>query len=172
MKDQEGQIRIYVACLAAYNNGILHGRWIDADQNISAIQSEVAAMLKASPVMDAEEYAIHDHEGFEGITIAEYQGLESVAELAAFVAEHGALGGALMAYFGDLEEAQEAIEERYAGEYESLAFFAQELTEQTTQIPDSLHFYIDWERMARDMAISDVLAIETGFGCVHVFWNH
>lgn len=23
--------RIYVACLAAYNNGHLHGRWIDAD---------------------------------------------------------------------------------------------------------------------------------------------
>ena len=23
--------RIYVACLAAYNNGILHGVWIDAD---------------------------------------------------------------------------------------------------------------------------------------------
>lgn len=25
--------RIYVACLAAYNNGSLHGRWIDADQD-------------------------------------------------------------------------------------------------------------------------------------------
>ena len=24
------QPRIYVACLAAYNNGCLHGRWIDA----------------------------------------------------------------------------------------------------------------------------------------------
>jgi Antirestriction protein (ArdA) len=24
--------RIYVACLAAYNNGRLHGEWIDADQ--------------------------------------------------------------------------------------------------------------------------------------------
>ena len=24
--------RIYVACLAAYNNGYLHGAWIDADQ--------------------------------------------------------------------------------------------------------------------------------------------
>ena len=25
--------KIYVACLASYNAGILHGRWIDADQD-------------------------------------------------------------------------------------------------------------------------------------------
>jgi Antirestriction protein (ArdA) len=24
------EYRIYVACLAAYNNGYLHGKWIDA----------------------------------------------------------------------------------------------------------------------------------------------
>ena len=27
---QTEQPRIYVACLAAYNNGILHGAWIEA----------------------------------------------------------------------------------------------------------------------------------------------
>ena len=27
--------RIYVACLAAYNNGRLHGRWIDATTRIT-----------------------------------------------------------------------------------------------------------------------------------------
>ena len=26
------QPRIYVACLAAYNNGILHGAWIEATE--------------------------------------------------------------------------------------------------------------------------------------------
>jgi antirestriction protein len=52
--------RIYVACLAAYNNGYLHGAWIDADQDTDQIRDEIAAMLARSPVEDVEEYAIHD----------------------------------------------------------------------------------------------------------------
>jgi len=56
--------RIYVACLAAYNAGRLHGRWIDAAQDAADIQAEVRKMLAASPQADAEEWAIHDYEGF------------------------------------------------------------------------------------------------------------
>ena len=56
--------RIYVACLAAYNNGYLHGAWVDATQDAWAIWGVVQKMLAASPVADAEEWAIHDHEGF------------------------------------------------------------------------------------------------------------
>ena len=172
MKNQQGEIRIYVACLAAYNNGILHGCWINADQDVDGIWSSIAAMLKASPIEEAEEYAIHDYEGFEGAPVSESQGIESVAELAAFIAEHGALGGKLVEYFGDLAEARAAIEDHYAGQYRSLADFAQELTEQTTEIPANLQFYVDWERMANDLAINDVLSIETDFECIHVFWGH
>jgi antirestriction protein len=129
-------------------------------------------MLKASPIAGAEEYAIHDYEGFEGASLSEYQGIESVAELAAFIAEHGELGGKLVEYFGDLDAAREAIEDHYAGQYQSVADFAQELTEQSAEIPKALEYYIDWERMARDLAINDVLTIETGFECVHIFWRH
>ncbi|MEH6808999.1 MAG: antirestriction protein ArdA, partial [Hyphomonas oceanitis] len=50
--------RIYVACLAAYNGGRLHGRWIDATEH-EAVWKEVRAMLAASPEPDAEEWAIH-----------------------------------------------------------------------------------------------------------------
>ena len=171
MEDQQGEIRIYVACLASYNNGILHGCWIDAEQEPDDIRSGIAAMLKASPIAGAEEYAIHDYEGFEGASLSEYQGIDSVAELAAFIAEHGELGGKLIEYFGDLDAAREAIEDHYAGEYKSLADFAQELTEQSTEIPKALECYIDWERMARDLEINDVLTIETGFESVHIFWR-
>ena len=37
--------RIYVACLAAYNNGYLHGAWIDADQGADEIRSGPAPVL-------------------------------------------------------------------------------------------------------------------------------
>ena len=172
MEQAEGEIRIYVACLASYNNGILHGVWIDATQSVEAIYDQIAAMLGASQIEEAEEYAIHDYEGFEGVSIAEYQGIESVVEIAAFIKENGALGGKLIACFGDLDEAREAISDRYAGLYSSLEDFARELTEETTDIPESIAFYIDYERMARDLEISDVLSIETGCEQVHVFWSH
>ena len=38
--------RIYVACLAAYNNGCLHGRWIDVttpDEIWDAVRATLAA---------------------------------------------------------------------------------------------------------------------------------
>ncbi|MBB4768631.1 antirestriction protein ArdA [Xanthomonas sp. LMG 8993] len=45
--------RIYVACLASYNNGVLHGRWIDLYatdlDDLDDVQSEIAAMLRESP---------------------------------------------------------------------------------------------------------------------------
>ena len=50
--------RIYVACLAAYNNGCLHGRWIEATTP-DDIMGQVRAMLAASPLPGAEEWAIH-----------------------------------------------------------------------------------------------------------------
>lgn len=167
-------INIYVADLAAYNNGILHGRWIDATQDLEEIQAQVQAMLKDSPEPDAEEYAIHDYEGFGGYSVSEYEGLESAHNVAVFIEEHGEIGGELLSHFGDsIEDATKAIEEHYAGEYKSLADYAEELTEQTGDIPKHLEFYIDYERMGRDMELSgDVYTIETGFEEIHVFWAH
>ena len=166
--------RIYVACLAAYNNGHLHGAWIDAAQEPWSIWEDVQAMLKASPIADAEEWAIHDYEGFGRTRIEEYASFERVSALAAFLAEHGEIGAALLDYYcGDLNEAQEAIDERYIGQHSSLADYVQELTEEVTAIPTTLRNYIDWEAMARDAELNgDVFTIETGFAQVHVFAGH
>ena len=56
--------RIYVADLAAYNSGKLHGVWIDATEDLEDIQTQVQEMLKKSPEPFTEEYAIHDYEYF------------------------------------------------------------------------------------------------------------
>ena len=50
--------RIYVACFAAYNNGYLHGAWIDATQGEWGIWDDIQKMLAASPIPEAEEHAI------------------------------------------------------------------------------------------------------------------
>ena len=84
----QGEIRIYMACLAAYNNGYLHGRWIDASIGADAIQDEINEMLRTSPIPESEEWALHDYEGFEGLDLSEYEGLESICEKAEFIEEH------------------------------------------------------------------------------------
>ncbi len=165
--------RIYVADLAAYNAGHLHGVWINAGDDLDDIQDQIGEMLNKSPVEDAEEYAIHDYEEFGGCEISEYEGIEAVHEIACFIEEHPDLGGELLAHFcGDMDEARKAIEEHYCGEYSSLADYAQSLTEDTTDIPGHLEFYIDYERMGRDLEINgDIFTIETRFDQVHIFWS-
>jgi len=163
--------RIFVACLAAYNSGILHGAWMDVTEDAWAIWDGIAAMLAKSPIAEAEEWAIHDYEGFAGIRIREYEGIERVAELAAFIAEHGTLGAELYNHFGsDLDEAREAMADRYLGCYAKLADYMEEVTEQSIAIPQQLAFYIDYDAMARDAEMSgDLLTIETAHDEVHVF---
>lgn len=167
-------IKIYVADLAAYNNGKLHGVWIDATQELDDIQDQINEMLAESPEELAEEYAIHDYEGFGSYAVSEYEGIESLHEIACFIEEHGEIGSELLGHFGDdLDDAKKAIEENYSGCYSSLADYAQELTEDTSQIPENLAFYIDYERMGRDMELSgDIFTIETAHDEVHIFWAH
>ncbi len=165
------QPRIYVACLAAYNNGYLHGAWIDAAQEPWSIYDDVKAMLAASPVAGTEEWAIHDYEGFGEIRIEEYTGFERVSALAIFIEAHGEVGAALLDHYcGDLAEAEAAIADRYMGQYASLADYVQEVTEEGTAVPQALRFYVDWQAMARDAEMSgDLLTVSTSYDVVHVF---
>jgi len=162
---------IYVACLASYNAGTLHGRWVWAD-DADEIGAAVRAILATSPEPGAEEWAIHDYAGFEGLRVEEYESFEAVAAKAAFISERGELGAKLVEHFaGNLENAQSAFDS-YAGEHESLADYAENLTVETgADIPANLRNYIDWASMGRDMEINgDIFTIENGHKSVHVFW--
>jgi antirestriction protein len=81
--------RIYVACLAAYTSGLLHGAWIAVGDDAEGLRDQITAVLAASPVADAEEYAIHDHDGFGGISIGEHANLDQLVEIAGFLARAG-----------------------------------------------------------------------------------
>lgn len=160
--------KIYVACLAAYNNGCLHGKWIDANQDTEAIEAEVQEMIKASPCLDAEEWAIHDYEGFEGIKISEYESFATISEIARLLEEHGA---PFAAYYGnqcDLEEAKTNFEEAYQGEYKDEEEFAYETFKDIYEIPDYLENYIDYKAIAGDLFMGDYFSVDSDGG-IYVF---
>lgn len=130
-----------------------------------------AAPWSPSPVAQAEEWAIHDYEGFGQLRIGEQTGLERVSALAAFIAEHGEIGAALLDYYsGSLDEAREALADRYLGEHANLADYMQEVTDETTPVPHALRYYIDYAAMARDAELSgDLFTLSTAYDVVHVF---
>lgn len=160
--------KIYVACLAAYNNGQLHGVWIDADQDAEDIHTDIQAMLKASPQPNAEEWAIHDYE-LGGIDIGEYESIEKVAELGQALAEHGEPLALFVQNYSadDLEH----FEESYQGEYDTQEDFARATYEDAWEIPERLEMYIDWQRVARDLFITDYTSERDSRGNLHVFAN-
>ncbi len=165
--------RIYVACLAAYNAGILHGEWINATQEPDQIWSGIRNILQSSPIANAEEYAIHDYEGFEGIGLSEYSGMEEAHQLACFVEEHGKLGTEVLDYYGgDLDTTVELLTHGYAGEYSSLAEFAESFINETVNIPNEIAYYIDYSRIGRDMELGGgILTVGTAYDEVHVFFE-
>lgn len=167
------EIQIYVADLAAYNSAKLHGTWIDATQDIDDIEAEIQEMLKASPVSNAEEYAIHEYEGFGSYKLAEHEGIENVQAIALFIEEFPDFGPELLNYY-EVEGARRMVEDNYQGCHNSLADYAEQYTEDSgTEIPESLKFYIDYEKMANDWDMSgDIFVITLAHDEIHVFLNN
>lgn len=196
--------RIYVACLAAYNNGCLHGTWIDADQPADEIWADIQAMLKESPENrtcqwcgatlvstdpvcwdkpcshgqhmpgHAEEWAIHDYEGFGELRLSEWESVERVAAIAAGIAEHGSAFAAWLAYDDSRDPADhEAFEDVYRGEWDSLREYAENYAEEVGMYDAAektgfAHVTVDIDALERDLDIEMYTAPADGYR-VHVF---
>jgi len=162
---------IYVACLAAYNAGMLHGKWIEAEQSTDDLQAEVFEMLHQSPISDAEEWAIHDYLGFGDLSLSEYTGMAEVSELAALTAQHGRPFTAYAAYVGSEYATEDRFEDAYCGEHGDRTDFARDLFDEIyPDLPAGLRSYIDHELFARDLFLGDYLELSSPTG-IYVFQN-
>lgn len=175
--------RIYVACLASYNSGVLHGAWIDATQGPDHMQDAIQEMLQQSPEPGAEEWAIHDYDGFPARIadqLGESPSLELVATLAELIEEHGET---FAAWYADgrgdgLEpyELAELYSDQYMGSYGSPEEWAEEHLTDTGQLDglaEHLRPYFDCEAYALDARLSgDVWFAQLPSGGVAVFRNY
>jgi antirestriction protein len=162
---------IYVACLAAYNAGYLHGEWIDAAQDAESLHAEVQQILKQSPIPLAEEWAIHDYEGFGDIRIAEYAGLSEVSRLAKLIEEHGEAFTAYAAYVGSDTATEDSFLDAYCGHWESEQAYAEHLFDELYlhEIPEHVRHYIDYEAFSRDLFLDGYFSTLSSDYGVHVF---
>lgn len=161
--------KIYVACLSSYNSGIHHGEWIDAGQDEDDIMEEIRDMLEKSSVPDAEEWAIHDYEGFYDISISEYEDIETVSKVAQNIEEHGEAYAVYVAEIGNTDDDVEKFQESYHGEYKDKEDFARMMLNECHTVPDFLQNYIDYEAYARDLFICDYAYAGARGGQIFVF---
>ena len=161
---------IYVACLAAYNDGYLHGQWIDATQGEESVWEEIKAMLQASPIPEAEEWAIHDSSGFYNYEVGEGADIDKLCIIASMIYEadeedngKGYLMSHLINDYG-ISGAEEQLKDHFYGEYDSDLDFAYEYIDDTCMlenVPKSVLMYFDYEAFARDIMINDFYSVET-----------
>jgi len=168
--------RVYAACLSAYTNGKLHGEWIDcSNTTVDAIQDQIDAMLAKSPEPDAEEWAIHDYEGFGGYKVGEHEDLDDLVELADLLTEHGEVAVAAIENEVHVERIKLLCEHGFMGEYRSKEEWAEEYLVDTGSLPDNrlVRDYFNYKAFARDCEIGgDVQFVEVGYNKVLVFDGH
>jgi len=124
------QPRIWVASLADYNNGTLHGVWLNAAQEEADLQAAVDTMLATSPLTTetgepAEEWAIHDFQGFGRLRIDEHESLRWISLVAKGIAEHG-LAFAAYADVVEEEELLAGFTDDYLGHYDSFKTYLEQ----------------------------------------------
>ncbi len=179
-QERLGAPRIYVASLSDYNAGRLHGAWLDADQDGEEMLAGIRTMLAASREPGAEEWAIHDFEGFGTLRLSEYEDINFVATVGQGIAEHGLAFAAWASYLGShTAEDLEGFEDAYRGRWESPTAYAEEfltdigmVDEIERVVPDSMQQYvhIDFQAWANDVVMSGGLVeVDDGEGGVFLF---
>ena len=102
-------MRAYIACLASYNAGRLHGEWVDVSTDPDENAANIARVLRSSPYPNvtltdpdtgetyasAEEYAVHDYDGPRSLSVmlGEYPSAQRLADAARLLEEIDARSG-------------------------------------------------------------------------------
>lgn len=155
--------RVWIGCLAAYNSGDLHGKWVDAS-DLDELERGRVEVIRTSPVWKrgehAEEHAVMDYDGFGDLPAAlgEWPDFKTLAATAQGIEQNGA---AFIAYIETCEPTLDAdiadgFEDAYRGEWDSERDYAEEEIGElgfagVEQIPDSLLSYLDMEKIVRDI---------------------
>lgn len=146
---------IWVGTWAAYNNGILHGAWIDCTLGVDHIYDEINKILETCPEQ-GEEYGIFDISALPNFINEHSSDFENIAAWAKALEEHGEIIASLAKELNieDIEEVLEYHENHYHGCANSFDEFAQNFFDDIYghEVPEHLQHYIDYEAFARDLS--------------------
>jgi antirestriction protein len=175
------QPRIWVASLADYNAGTVHGVCLNAAQDEAALQAAIDTMLADSPQAavagePAEEWAIHDYDGFGQLRIDAHENLTWISLVGKGIAEHG-LAFAAWADAMQEEDYLAGFDDAYLGHYDSLHAYVEQLVNDLgydrileENLPASIRPYvkIDISATATDL-LRDLHVLPAAEGGVWIF---
>lgn len=163
--------RIYVASLSDYNAGRLHGIWIPIDEatDTDQVWAKINAMLAGSRELCAEEWAIHDYEGFRPLHLSEWADIGWVTRVGRGIAEHGPVfavyADLVCDHYNDPEQRLDELdrfEDRYRGEWDSQTEWATEWVDDVYDLDRLLegkefdglraHLHFDYEAFGEELA--------------------
>jgi antirestriction protein len=179
---REDTPKVWIGCLAAYNAGELHGRWVQAT-DLDELESARVHVIRTSPVWKsggmAEEHAVMDYDGFGSLSAAlgEWPDFKTLAVVGEAIEKHGEV---FIAYVEACEptlndEVASGFDDAYRGEWDSENAYAEDFISEcgfagVQQIPDELLPYLDMDMIAREIfRHGPMISRPSASGRVHVF---
>lgn len=169
--------QVFISCLAAYNDGKIHGAWVEAVNEVE-LNINARFILFTSPVPGAEEWVISDTMNFGGIRFGEYTPTEEIVAIAQALAEHGKPFAAYRNYYGGYDVTPEFIQhfkEDYKGTFSEREDFVYEELKRKGVIRKAERIglnegYIDYEAVGNDWFCNDYLDLSSGeCGQIYVY---
>lgn len=150
--------KLYITNLGKYTEGRLVGEWFTVPVNMEEVKEKIGLND------EYEEYAIHDYElPFE---VGEYESIERINSLYHQLEDAGEDVlldlRALMRAFDSAEELIDNLDNLiFCKGIESLEDMAKKFVEEGYygEVPEKLRCYIDYEAIARDLAINGTFVI-------------
>jgi len=156
--------KIYVACLASYNQGMLHGDWIDLTdcKEFNDLQQKVDQIIKSSKAFGAEEVAIHDYDNF--LDLGEYPDFQKLFEVYQAINNSEIDNAILYAhiernfgvdYFLENPDQILQIEDSYVGDWQDFKEYAEHYAYEVDEfqsIPEHMQHWFDWESYSQDLS--------------------
>lgn len=166
------EYKIYVACLASYNAGDLVGEWIEVESwdDSDSLKEKIQAVIAKSPAPNAEEYAIHDYDGFPRTAeFGEWPDLQLLCDYVEAVSDHGSdVMNAAIAVSDNFKETLDAVENRYYGCFDRDGDYAESVADDSGW-PDLAKRYFDFARYEHDMICGGDIKVVVIDGKNYVF---
>ena len=169
--------RVFIASIGDYEHyNWVHGRWLDATADVEELEAGAKEVVRRSR-SGSPLWGVYEAEGFYGLDLdAEWQDLRYVSTLARGIASHGEAFMRWSQVVAATEELEQ-FEQRYVGQFETGADYAQHLAselgveETLSAVPEGLRPFVrfDAEAYAKHLIDTECVAVTPASNGVHIF---
>ena len=169
--------QVFVGCLAAYNDGEIHGAWVEATDE-EELNTNIRYILFTSPIPKAEEWMISDSMNFQGLSLGQFAPTKEIVAIAKALKEHGKPFAVYSKYHCGYDMTPEFLQqfkEDYKGVFDEREDFVYAELKRKGILGKAERIglnegYINYEVIGNDWFAEDYLDLPSGsYGQVYVF---